>query len=106
VSGFFYLNRIVYNIPTHIKSSEFQKKLASLRRIPENILISKIDVVSMYTNIYQNHDLYIVRKWFEIYRNQMPESIDVEHMLQVLELVPTSNIFAFGDTNYIQELGI
>ncbi len=73
---------------------------------PPNVLITSIDVVSMYTNVRQTEAINCVCNALDL--NHHPYSITKppsNYIRKLLELIIGRNCFQFGNNHYLQKIG-
>jgi len=73
--------------------------------IPDNALQFSADAVSMYTNIETQQALTSMHDFIQSSIHNIPESFPTSLFLQVLEIVMKNNIFSFGNTFWLQQIG-
>jgi len=97
------LQKIVHDIDYVTTSSyEHRLELERLPKLPMNAKVFTLDAQSMYTNIDTTHALEVFKTFFTDIK------LDVKHaklLLDATELVMRNNIFAFGDTYWLQLTG-
>jgi hypothetical protein len=59
----------------------------------------------MYSNIDTEHGLEVIGKWFKLHEHELPEDYPIETILAGLAIVMRNNVFAFGDTFWLQLCG-
>lgn len=100
------LQRVVHLCPCYLRDGwELLEKLKNLGPLPANTMLITADAVSMYSNIYTEHGLEVMKLWFERHAKSLPNDFHVEAILQGLKLIMTRNVFQFGDTYWIQLQG-
>ena len=92
--------------PTYVRDT--MDKLRKLDGItfPPQVLITSIDVVSMYTNVRQTEAIDSVCN--ALNRNQNPCSITEppsDYIRRLLDLIIGRNCLKFGNNYYLQEIG-
>jgi hypothetical protein len=91
---------------SHLRDSyQVLKELKAVGRLPASAKLFTSDAVSMYTNIDPDHGLSAFNQWFDEYPDEIPSKFPKALFLQVLETVMTTNVFEFGDTNWLQLKG-
>ena len=101
-----FLLPIVTAQPTYVRdTADILRKLEGIT-FPQNVLITSIDVVSMYTNIRQTEAINCVCNALD--RTNHPYVINKppsEHIRKLLELILNRNCFQFGNKFYLQKIG-
>ena len=59
----------------------------------------------MYTNIDPAHGMKAFQQWFDEYPGEIPPNFPKALFLEMLETVMTTNVFEFGDTDWLQLKG-
>jgi hypothetical protein len=91
---------------SHLRDSyQVLKELKAIGKLPASAKLFTSDAVSMYTNIDPDHGLSAFNQWFDEYPDEIPSHFPKALFLQVLETVMTTNVFEFGDTNWLQLKG-
>ena len=69
-------------------------------------MLFSIDAVGMYSNIYTEHGIEIIRKFILRYASEITEMhIPVDFVVACLKVIMKRNIFQFGDTFWKQKNG-
>ena len=90
-------------VKSYIKDTkEFLKKLDTLPKLPDGIILCAMDVVALYPNIPHEKGLSALRKRFET-RKEKYVSIDI--IIDLAEVVLKSIMFAFGKKTLQQKRG-
>jgi hypothetical protein len=74
-------------------------------RLPTTAKLFTADAVSMYSNINADHGLATFRRWFTMFKHEVPTDFPTTLFLRLLEAVMTTNVFQFGDTFWLQTRG-
>jgi hypothetical protein len=92
-------------VKSYIKNSIAVIQDLKCLTIPDNALLFSADAVSMYTNIETQQALTSMQDFIQSNIHNIQESFPTSLFLQVLEIVMKNNIFSFGDTFWIQQIG-
>ena len=90
----------------HKNSSDQLHCIYSIGTLPSNARFFTSDAQSMYTNIDTKIGIQAFRDIFATFSEKIPDNLPQDLFLTILELVMRNNIFAFGDTTWIQLTGI
>ena len=81
-------------VKSYIKdTNDFSNKLRSLPKLPDNIILCKVDVVGLHPNIPNEEGLSALRKRLD---NRMEKNISSDTLCNLAEVVLKNNIFEFG----------
>ena len=83
-------------------TNEFLNKLRSLLKLPDNIILCKVDVVGLYPNIPREEGLPALRKRLD---NLMEKYISSGTLCDLAEVVLKNNIFKFCKKTLKQKRG-
>ena len=83
-------------------TNEFLKKLRSLPKLPDGIILCTMDVVGLYPNIPLEEGLCALRKRLEIRKEKC---ISTDTIIDLSEVVIKNNIFTFGKKTFTQKRG-
>ena len=99
----FHLQRLTREVKSYIKDTNgFLKKLRSLPKLPDHIILCTIDVVGLYPNIPHEEDLSALRKRLDLrHENDVTTSI----LAELAEVVLKNNIFTFKEKNFKAKAG-
>ena len=90
-------------VKSYIKdTNEFLKKLLSLPKLPDGIILCTMDIVGLYPNIPHEEGLSALRKRLEI-RQEKYDPADTTTDLAGVVLI--NNIFTFGKKTFQQKRG-
>ena len=82
-----------------------KKQLEDLgERLPGTRLFT-IDAVSMHTNIDTNHLIDVLEKFFELFKDELPDGFPTKLVIEAVSLVMRNNLFEFGDCIFKQLVG-
>ena len=59
----------------------------------------------MYTYIDTKHGLWAMAEWLKLHKHELPPNFPTEVILAGLQIVMTNNVFAFGNTYWLQACG-
>ena len=97
------LQPVVTKLPSYVKdTTDFIKKLETIKTAPDNCYLITMDVKSLYTNIPHNEGINSVKTFME--RHQIPIPT-VKIVTTLLTLILTLNNFVFNGIHYLQKLG-
>ena len=103
----FQLQKLRSLVPTYIqRSEEVKKELEELGEIPPNSKLFTIDATSMYTNIDPVHGIQTLEDWFQTHRDKIPIDIPKDFLFELIKITLHNNYFQFGNTFWLQTLGI
>ena len=89
-----HLQPLAQAVKSYIKdTNEFLKKLRSLPKLPDGIILCKMDVVGLYPNIPHEEGLFALRKRLEIRKEKY---VSTDTMIDLAKVVLKNNIFTFG----------
>ena len=86
-------------------SKELFGRMETLGKLTEIALLFTADAISMYTNNNTACGIDAFREIFQKIPTYVPEDLPQDLFLQVLELVMNNNVFALGDTRWLQLIG-
>ena len=90
-------------IPSYIKdTTEFINKLTSVKTIPPDILLVRMDVTSLHTNIPHVDGVDACSKFLN---DQRVTDISTDALFSLISFILTHNNFVFDDHNYLQTSG-
>ena len=90
-------------VKSYIKeTNEFLKKLRSLPKLPDDIILCTMDVVGLYPNIPHEEGLSALRKRLE---NRKEKYVSTDTIIDLAEVVLKNNIFTFGKKTLKQKRG-
>jgi len=92
-------------VKSYIKNSIAVIQDLKCLTIPDNALLFSADAVSMYTNIETQQALTSMQDFIQSNIHNIQKSFPASLFLQVLEIVMKNNIFSFGDTFWLQQIG-
>ncbi|KAL7523551.1 hypothetical protein ACHAWF_000566 [Thalassiosira exigua] len=81
---------------------ELKEILEALGQLPEGTRMFTMDATAMYTNIETDHGLEIIEKFFELFKDQLPDRFPRELILLALRLIMKNNVFELGTTYFKQ----
>ena len=91
---------------SHLRDSyQVIHELKRLGRLPASARLFTSDAISMYTNIDPAHGMEAFQQWFDEYPGEIPPNFPKALFLEMLETVMTTNVFEFGDTDWLQLKG-
>ena len=105
ISGFIdsIFQRLMLFIPSYIKgTTEFIKKLPSIKTIPSVVLLLTMDVTSMYTNIPHVDGVDACSKFLN---DHCFTDISTDVLCSLISFILTHNNFVFDDHDYLQTSG-
>ena len=89
-----HLQPLAQAVKSYIKdTNEFLKKLRSLPKLPDGIILCTMDVVGLYPNIPHEEGLFALRKRLEIRKEKY---VSTDTMIDLAKVVLKNNIFTFG----------
>ena len=90
-------------VKSYIKdTNDFLYKLHSLPKVPGSVILSTVDVVSLYPIIPNKEGLSALRKRLD---NRIEKYISSNTLCDLAEVVLKSNIFIFGEKTLKQRRG-
>ena len=90
-------------VKSYIKGiNEFLKKLRSLPKLPDGIILYTMGVVGLYPNIPHEEGLSALRKRLESRKEQY---VSTDTIIDLAEVVLKNNIFTFGKKTLKQKRG-
>jgi hypothetical protein len=100
------LQRVVHLCPGYLRDNwELLRLLKSIGPLPANSYFVTADAISMYSNIETDHGIETMEKWFKLHEHELPKDYPTETILAGLSIVMRNNVFAFGDTFWLQLCG-
>ena len=98
-----HLQPLAQAIKSYIKDpNEFLKKLRSLPKLPDDIMLCTMDVVGLYPNIPHEEGLSALRKRLE---TQKETYVSTDTIIDLAEVVLNNKIFTFGKKTLKQKRG-
>ena len=98
-----WLQKLLDLCPGYLQDSQaLIDKLRNHGPIPKTAVLVVADAVSMYTNINTTHALDTMKKWLDLFKDQLPLGFPTKMVLDALELIMRNNIFQFDDTYWHQ----
>ena len=103
----FKLQPLTKTIPSYIKNSaDLLNQLDSLDLLPSNAQLFTSDATSMYTNIDPGEGIEVLVKYLTKYNKEAKgKAINIQLMHELIKLVMHNNVFQFGDSYWLQEIG-
>ena len=87
----FHLKPLAQKVKSYIKdTNDFLRKMASLPLLPDDIILSTIDVVGLYPNIPHDEGLIALRKSL---KSREDKTIYTDSLMDLVECVLKNNIF-------------
>ena len=100
------LQQLKNTLPSYIQNStDLLNVIDNLPNLPENAKLVTTDATSMYTNISTEDGVKIVKEYLLLFQHEIDQSIPVDLLVSLIELVMKNNIFKFGDTWWHQKNG-
>eukprot|EP00957_Ditylum_brightwellii_P206267 15347619-Ditylum_brightwellii.AAC.1 len=90
----------------HQRLVRLKEKLEAISPLEKGTFIFTSNITTMYTNIDVDHCLTAMDAWLKAHTNELPDKLLVELIMKALKLVMKSNVFLFGDTWWLQLLGV
>ena len=98
-----HLQPLAQAVKSYIKdTNEFLKKLRSLPKLPDGIILCTMDVVGLYPNIPHEEGLSALRKRLETRKEKY---VSTDTIIDLAEVVLKNNIFIFGKKTLKQKRG-
>ena len=98
-----HLQPLAQAVKSYIKdTNEFLKKLRSLPKLPDGIILCTMDVVGLYPNIPHEEGLSALRKRLETRKEKY---VSTDTIIDLAEVVLKNNIFTFGKKTLKQKRG-
>ena len=98
-----YLQPLAQAVKSYVKdTNEFLKKLRSLPKLPDDIILCTMDVVGLYPNIPHEEGLSALRKRLETRKEKY---VSTDAIIELAEVVLKNNIFTFGKKTLKQKRG-
>ncbi|KAL7539322.1 hypothetical protein ACHAWF_006376, partial [Thalassiosira exigua] len=89
-------------VPSNVKTGfELKERLEALGQLPQGTRMFTMDATAMYTNNETDHGLEMIKKFFELFEDQLPDGFPRELILLALRLIMKINAIYLG-TNYIR----
>ena len=104
----YYLQQIRHTILTYLYDSyKLLDNLSSIK-LEKNteVRLLTVDADSFYTTIKLTHTMESLRLWFDTYGDELLPGFPVKLVLHLNGIIMKSNVFRFGDTYFIQLIGI
>ena len=99
----FHLRPLVETTPSYIQdTTDFLKKLMSIKDLPEGVLLATMDVTSLYTNIPQKEGMEACIEALDCRQNKNPP---IEDLAKLMKLILEYNNFSFNGIHYRQLSG-
>ena len=99
----YHLQPIVKEIPSYVKdTSDFLRKLNTIKTVPDNSYLVSLDVKSLYTSIPNSEGVKAVKKSFDEFPRK---TVATKVITTFLALILTLNNFVFNCKNYLQTKG-
>ena len=100
----FHLQPLAREVKSYIKDTDdFLKKLRSLTNLPNDIILSSVDVVGLYPNIPHDEGLSALQKRLELRREK---KVSTSMLVELAQVVLKNNVFTFGKKTLKQLRGI
>ncbi|KAL7523079.1 hypothetical protein ACHAWF_000356, partial [Thalassiosira exigua] len=91
-------------LPSNVENGlELKERLEALGQLPERTRMFTMDVTAMCTNIETDHGLEMIEKFFELFKDQLPDGFPRQLILLALRLIMKNNVFELG-TSYFKQL--
>ena len=103
-----HLQPLVRHLPSYTKDSfDLLQTLDKLPQLPQEARIVTTDATAMYTNIATDDGISVIKKYLNCYANELDleDSIPIDMVCTLIEIVMTNNIFKFGNTWWLQKNG-
>ena len=98
-----HLQPLAQAVKSYIKDTkEFLKKLRSLPKLPDGIVLCTMDVVGLYSNISHEESLSALRNRLE---SRKEKYVSTDTIIDLAEVVLKNNIFTFGKKTLKQKRG-
>ena len=98
-----HLQPLALAVKSYIKdTNEFLKKLRSLPKLPDDIILCTMDVVGLYPNIPHEEGQSALRKRLETRKEKY---VSPDTIIELAEVVLKNNIFTFGKKTLKQKQG-
>ena len=99
----YHLQPLAQVVKSYIKdTNEFLKKLHSLPKLPDDIILCTMDIVGLYPNIPHEEGLSELRKQLETPKEKC---VSTDTITDLAEVVSKNNIFTFGKKTLKQKRG-
>ena len=79
------------------------RQVDKLKSLPENAILVVLDIVALYTNIPPDEAAECVRASLE---ERPVKEIPTHFLTRMLEIILKYNIFEFGETTWMQDIGV
>ena len=102
------LQAFTHSIPSYIQNSpDLLNQLDSLDTLLMGAHLFTSDATSMYTNIDPGEGVDVLVKYLMKYNNETQKGgiVHIEFMKELISLVMNNNVFQFGDSYWLQEIG-
>ena len=98
------LKPLVSHVTSYIRdSTDFLTKLPT--KVPNETLLARFDVVSLYTNIPHDLGLTAVKYWLDKYPDSIDQRFLCKFILEATKFILENNTFQFNDKYYFQISG-
>ncbi len=87
------------------ENSHHPDRLKALRTLPPEAKLFTAGVNSMYTNIDNNHTIYVIGEWLDIYQSQLSDYLILLAMKRTTEILLHQVLFEWGHMHFLQLLG-
>jgi hypothetical protein len=99
------LQNVVHLCPCYLKDSwQFLNDIKQYKNAKGYKLVTS-DATAMYTNINTEHAIEIIKKWFELHKNDLPENYPTTLVLIGIHRLMSNNTFTFGNRFFLQRNG-
>ena len=100
------LQRVVHLCPGYLRDNwELLRLLRDMKPLPKNSFFVTADAEAMYSNIDTDHGLETLDNWLKLHKQELPKDFPTETVIHGLAIVMKNNVFAFGDTFWLQLRG-
>ncbi|KAL7541267.1 hypothetical protein ACHAXR_010762, partial [Thalassiosira sp. AJA248-18] len=101
-----YLQQLKEFSPSYLKDSyQLLGDLNNMGELPEGTVMFTMDATAMYTNIDTQHGLEILKRYIEMFKEQLPENYPTKLILMAMYIIMNNNIFEFGPATLEQLCG-
>ena len=98
------LQRVVHLCPACLKDSwHFLNDIKNLKNLKGHSIVTS-DAKSMYSNIYTEHAIEVIEKWFELHKEELPQDYPRQLILDGLVRLMKFNIFIFGSRLFMRRI--
>lgn len=99
------LKEVASSMPAYFKNSnDLIEELKALGKLPQSARLFTADAKSMYTNIPTDVAIQNLRDYLCQNRKKFP-NVRINALIQALNIVMRNNVFQFGDTYWLQQIG-